>query len=65
MNTLDNLQDGINHNEPISSLIQEVLNDVMFKAHGATQFYFRDDFRATMLTKAMAMIRDYAKQNGN
>jgi hypothetical protein len=65
MNTLDNLQDGINHNEPISSLIQEVLNDVMFKAHDATQFYFRDDFRATMLTKAMAMIRDYAKQNGN
>jgi hypothetical protein len=65
MNILNNLQDGISHNEPISSLIQEVLNDVNFKTHGATQFYYSDDFRSTMFTRAMAMIRDYSKQNGN
>lgn len=65
MSILNNLQDGINHNEPISSLIQDVLNDVNFKTHGATQFYYNDNFRATTLTNAMAMIRDYAKRNGN
>ena len=65
MNILNNLQDSINKNEPISSIIQEVLNELNFKTHEGTQFYYSDDFRSTMYTRAMAMIRDYAKRNGN
>lgn len=64
-NLLSTLEDSIKENGAISSLLQETLNELNFKPHGKKTFYYSDEQRADMYTKAIAMIRDYAKRNGN
>lgn len=65
MNILQQTQDSIRNNEPISRILQEALGELNFKPSNSNGYYYNDAYRADMFTKVIALVRDYAKQNGN